>query len=54
METQAQSTLYSFLSLSPEGRNRHLMAAAESAAGLYEHGGMLADFDFIDDVEDYE
>ncbi len=40
--------------LSQEDRYRHLMAAAESAAGLYEHGGKLADLDIIEDVEEYE
>lgn len=54
MESQAQSTLYKFLSLSSEDRNKYLMAAAESAAGLYEDRGLLADFDAVDDVENYD
>ena len=54
METQAQSALYKFLALSSEDRNNYLMAAAESASGLYDYGGKLADFDIIDDVEEYE
>ncbi len=54
MESQAQSTLYKFLSLPSEDRNKYLMAAAESAAGLYEDGGLLAEFDAVDDVEEYD
>ena len=54
MESQTQPALYKFLSLSSEDRNKYLMAVAESAAGLYEHGGLLADFDAVDDVEDYD
>ena len=54
MESQTQSALYKFLALSSEDRNKYLMSAAEFAAGLYEHGGLLADFDAVDDVEEYE
>jgi Zn-dependent peptidase ImmA (M78 family) len=54
METIRQVSVKSFLALPPEDRDKLLMEAAESAAGLYGEGGALMDFEALDDVEVYE
>lgn len=54
METKTLSPVYEFLKLSPEERDKRLLAAADSAADMYKAGGLLRDFDALDDVEDYD
>jgi len=54
METSCQDILMSFSKLNPKEMDRRLMTAAESAADLYENGGVLSGYDTIDDVKDYE
>lgn len=54
METKARSPVYEFFKLSPEERDKRLQVAADSAEQLYKAGGMLRDFDAMDDMRDYE
>jgi Zn-dependent peptidase ImmA (M78 family)/transcriptional regulator with XRE-family HTH domain len=54
MESLQQTLVQSFLSLPPEERTRRLYAAADFAASMYQSDGALADFEAMDDVEDYE
>jgi hypothetical protein len=54
MKTSKLSPVYEFLKLSPEERAERLESAAEAAASLYEPGGLLRDFDALDDVLEYD
>jgi Zn-dependent peptidase ImmA (M78 family) len=54
MEIIPESSIKAFLALTPDEREKQLLLASESITNFYEKGGALAEFDIMDDVEEYE